>query len=97
MKPHAKNYCCFSELAVENGGRLDFIASGAKQDIQSPSYPNMVLPGLREVWVIRAEGLRKVISVQVRHYVTMFQLLLRSVNVMLMIFKLCLEKYLQLS
>ncbi|KAI0212792.1 Cubilin [Lamellibrachia satsuma] len=53
------------KLAVENGGRLDLIASGAKQDIQSPSYPNMVLPGLREVWVIRAEGLQKVISVQI--------------------------------
>ncbi|KAI0224389.1 hypothetical protein LSAT2_024605 [Lamellibrachia satsuma] len=39
----------------------------SKQDIQSPSYPNMVLPGLREVWVIRAEGLRKVISVQIEN------------------------------
>ncbi|KAK2159263.1 hypothetical protein NP493_1730g00007 [Ridgeia piscesae] len=53
-----------AKSAVENGGRLDLIASGTKQFIQSPSYPNMVLPGLREVWVIKAEGLRKVITVQ---------------------------------
>ncbi|KAI0213951.1 hypothetical protein LSAT2_000966 [Lamellibrachia satsuma] len=38
-----------AKLTVEHGGSLDLIATGAKQDIQSPSFPNMVLPSLREI------------------------------------------------
>ena len=87
IENQVNNYHCFTESAVENGGRLDLIASGTKQFIQSPSYPNMVLPGLREVWVIKAEGLRKVITVQVRSFFKGVKVMLTTLCV-----EICLEK-----